>query len=119
MTEANHYDEITAQKLLYITGSDSGRCPPREEGAVGGGYVGDYEEPRPRGKLTADGRYVVGAPEDANRRSRFAGVEESALKDHHYDNTTGENHYESMENLRLAMEQNEQNEQQEGRYVTK
>lgn len=75
----NHYDEITAQKLLYMAGGPY--QDGQEDGAVGG------------------------VREDVD------------LIDHHYDYTTGENFYESMDNVRLAIVQNELNEQQEERYV--
>ena len=93
---ANDYDEITAQKLLYAAGGGGG-------GRGGPSSRGTSHEEEEGGAVGGGGGGVY---EDAD------------LVDHHYDYTTGENHYESVENVRLAMEQNARNEQQEEeRYV--
>ncbi|XP_076451774.1 uncharacterized protein LOC143287566 [Babylonia areolata] len=92
-TDESQIDDITAQKLLYAA-----KCGKANqvEGAVGGGELYErYVEPR-----------YVESPED-----------DEGLVDQHFDQTTGENYYESMENVRLAIRQNALNEQQEERYI--
>jgi hypothetical protein len=71
---SNHYDELTAQKLLY------GTRPRAEEGGEGEGGLSE---------------------------------EERELVDNHYDAITGENFYETVDNVRLAIQQNALNERQE------
>lgn len=58
-----------------------------------------------------------GSNQGARVEGAVGGIREDRdLVDHHYDYTTGENFYESVDNVRLAIVQNELNEQQE-RYV--